>query len=938
MKILLYNELQAPKLKKQLDKTVKLLAAGDFKSAEVKKMPNTGYYRAKLDDANRLLFAFGRYNGETYLLLLEVILNHAYEKSRFLRGAAIDEAQLRPLQAPAPPEADVTPLRYVSPKQGTFHLLDKIICFDPAQQDIYELPTPLVIIGSAGSGKTALTLEKLKMLKGEVAYLSLSPYLVENARNLYYAHDYQNEDQNIDFLTFNEYLRGIQIPQGREISYRAFQQWFVKHVHRTKISEPYRLFEEFKGVLTGSPVHSAFLTRAEYLALGVKQSIFTAAQREEVYDVFEKYLDFLKTEGYYDPNIVSFEYLRQIEARYDFVVIDEVQDITNVQLLLILKSLKKPSNFMMSGDSNQIVHPNFFSWSKVKSLFFEQEMGFEFMRVLHTNYRNSQGVTALSNNLLRIKNLRFGSIDRESTFLIDAASELPGEVLLLPDDKPTKADLNAQTSLSAKYAVLVMNEKDKAQAKAFFQTPLLFSIQEAKGLEYENIILFNFVSGYEKEFSELTRGVQPEDLQEELRYNRAKNKEDKDLEVYKFFVNALYVALTRSVKNIYWVEQQRGHRLFELLGLRESKAQVKLSKQQSNREEWLEEARKLELQGKYEQAQQIRDRLSGIAYLSPEAYRELQEVALDPSKKEREVAKERKELFAYASARKHIHIIAKLAELQYGRAVQMMKDVRKAQKEVHKFVRLNRLHEGKRYIDEYGIDFPLDEQGNSALGVATMFGAVESIRGLLKQGASPLHANADGQRPIHLAFRSAVRNALYQDPQYPACTPAFLAQAVPMLRPPTVKYVFQNRLWSVHDRSMEYFLALLLRSAQDLLLDYKVMNDEREYLAERREFLTKKPSFNYGGTISKSLGELQQYWRAQYKVVDLGTNDFLAFLSLLPDSLVPEFRKKRPYLSSILSQNEVERDFLYNKRLFRRTSHGCYRLNPELVWEDGPGA
>lgn len=47
------------------------------------------YYRVWLDDTNRLLPMFVQYQQETVCLALEVIHQHAYEKSRFLRGAVI---------------------------------------------------------------------------------------------------------------------------------------------------------------------------------------------------------------------------------------------------------------------------------------------------------------------------------------------------------------------------------------------------------------------------------------------------------------------------------------------------------------------------------------------------------------------------------------------------------------------------------------------------------------------------------------------------------------------------------------------------------------------------------------------------------------------------------------------------------------------------------
>ena len=100
MNILFYNDLSYQSVKKNFDKVVKQLQNSDFAGAEVKKMQNTGYYRAKLDYENRLLFKFAKYNGQFYILLLEVILNHDYDKSRFLRGAEIDETKIQVLTKP----------------------------------------------------------------------------------------------------------------------------------------------------------------------------------------------------------------------------------------------------------------------------------------------------------------------------------------------------------------------------------------------------------------------------------------------------------------------------------------------------------------------------------------------------------------------------------------------------------------------------------------------------------------------------------------------------------------------------------------------------------------------------------------------------------------------------------------------------------------------
>jgi len=80
-----------------------------------------------------------------------------------------------------------------------------------------------------------------------------------------------------------------------------------------------------------------WLDREAYLGLGVRQSIFPEAQRAKVYDLFEKYLAFLGEARLFEPNIVAHGHLPACQARYDLVALDEVQDLTNVQLALLLR-------------------------------------------------------------------------------------------------------------------------------------------------------------------------------------------------------------------------------------------------------------------------------------------------------------------------------------------------------------------------------------------------------------------------------------------------------------------------------------------------------------------------------------------------------------------------------------------------------------------------
>jgi hypothetical protein len=209
MQVILYNQLNARSIP-NFQKMQGFLEAGDFRSADVKKVGHN-LYSARLDLSNRLLFSFYRSHDHTYILVLECIAHHAYNTSRFLRhGGTIDESKIPTLEYPEQAEAE--PLAYINPHLPTFHLLNKVMSFDDAQQAVYTLPPPCIVIGSAGSGKTALTLEKMKEAPGEVLYVTRSPYLVHNARTLYYALEYENDDQDVSFLSFAEYLASLRVP------------------------------------------------------------------------------------------------------------------------------------------------------------------------------------------------------------------------------------------------------------------------------------------------------------------------------------------------------------------------------------------------------------------------------------------------------------------------------------------------------------------------------------------------------------------------------------------------------------------------------------------------------------------------------------------------------------------------------------------------------
>jgi len=884
MDILVYKDLSYSGLAKQYKKTVAFLKDGDFISADIKKMKNTGYYRAKLDYENRLLFKFGYNNGKYCILLLEVIKNHNYDKSRFLQGVKIDEDKLIPLKTEKEiPKENTVELTYVNPHSNKFHLLDKYISFDKIQEDIFSVQPPVVIVGSAGSGKTVLTLEKIKPLKGNILYVTLSPYLAENSAKLYYSNNYLNEKQEVDFLSYKEFLETLRIIPRQELDYKSYERWLLPRKQALGIKNSYKLFEEFRGVLTGMDITKEYLSRDDYLGLGVKQSIYLSGERNKVYDAFLKYLEFIESNKLYDINIVSYKWLNFCRPKYDFIIIDEVQDFTNVQLYIILKSLKASESFILCGDANQIVHPNFFSWTHIKTMFYKHNISANEIKVLRTNYRNSAQITELSNRLLKIKNARFGSIDKESTYLIKPVADNKGEISFFKDTPRNRELINNKTSRSARFAVLVMNPEDKAEVKKTFKTPLIFSIHEAKGLEYENIIIINFISSNSSEFNEISKGISTKHLQDEsFVFSRGKDKRDKSLDAYKFYINSLYVAITRAVKNLYFFEKSEKHDILRLLNLTKVKP-VEIKQSVSSSDEWEQEVRKLEMQGKTEQAEEIKKTILNIQKpdwepITPDNIEQLKKDALQPDIYNK---KAKDKLFAYSILYDDIDTLHKLAALKYRKAMFYDKDRNSVFRKYYAAYQTDNAKVIEQNIKKYGVNYR-DQFNLTPLLAASVNGSLAIIEMLIKYNANPDLTDNFGKNPLQIALLHAYtgKNFFLK-----------LGQIYHGIVTEYVKIQVNGKLIKIDNKKIEYLLLNFFIALQEIIISKK--NIDREFTG-------------------------------------ITAPDIASVLASWPENILPEYRKKRTYISAVLSKNEIDSNNPWGKKILVRTERGFYLLNPDL--------
>ena len=576
----------------------------------------------------------------------------------------------------------------------------------------------------------------------------------------------------------------------------------------------------------------------------------------------------------------------------------------------------------MCGDSNQIVHPNFFSWAAVKSLFWQGLAGEaaqrQALQILQANYRNTRRVTAIANRLLKIKQARFGSVDRESNFLVTSTAGEEGDVKLVQAKDATLKMLDAASRGSVHHAVIVLRDEDKAAARAQLRTPLLFSVHEAKGLEYPHVLLYNLVSGQRSAYAEVAEGVAAADLEgETLDYRRAKDKADKSLELYKFYVNALYVAMTRAVQTLTLIESDTAHPLLDLLGLQAGETQA-AAVQTSTKEEWAQEARRLELQGKEQQAQAIRDTFLQHKPVpwqpwSQASVEELAAKAFDPA---HPGAKPRQALLDYALWHGQHRWIERLAKAGFQQARGMVMEgefmsVRPADMAVFRdtergigevmnqralsALRQRMLHASAarnfkdilRLCDVHGVDH-LTPVGATPLMLAARAGNLALVDALLERGADPQLRDEFGQS----AWQQAVNRAM-EDPVF---AKASLAALFDRLAPAALDVQTDGRLVRLERHQGEYWVLTLMLAG---------IKTQWSLCAAREQ-----------GPYKFSQG----FFAEQMHQV----------LENLPPHLWQPKRRKRSYINQVLARGEVASAYQPARKLWTRSGHGHYLPNPAM--------
>jgi len=377
------------------------------------------------------------------------------------------------------------------------------------QYRVVRAPGPVLLSGSAGSGKTTIAVHRLAAATGtatpgRVLYVTYSGWLRDHARGLF--HDLlacrgEHPARAPDFLTVHELYRmlvgeGAGARATAPVDYAEFSRWYEGQFRRTDAA---LAWEEIRGIVKGANLDPArpLLPRDEYEALGRKRAPAFAGERPRLHHVARRWQEHLEAGGRVDEIDLCRLALAAVPAggRYEHLICDEAQDLAELQMELLLRLVAGPSltGLFLAGDPQQVINPSGFRWAEVRSRVRERFLDWgrpaPELHALTRNFRSVRGIVELANEVLAFKRDRTGRSDGDLAEESVVAGAAP---ILVAGEESDLAD--AIRGFGPRCAVVAGSADLRERLQAALGTTRVFTVPEAKGLEFDVAILWGVVA------------------------------------------------------------------------------------------------------------------------------------------------------------------------------------------------------------------------------------------------------------------------------------------------------------------------------------------------------------------------------------------------------------------------------------------------------------
>jgi AAA domain, putative AbiEii toxin, Type IV TA system len=250
----------------------------------------------------------------------------------------------------------------------------------------------------------------------------------------------------------------------------------------------------------------------------------------------------------------------EINEKYEVVFCDEAQDFSRVELKFILSlseyvqydlSTTEQVPIVFAGDPLQTVNPTGFRAAEVKDLFYQElkeVAGFKLATdkmeyAPDFNYRSSQSIVNVANAVQFYRKKELDATVPKPQKAKRFEDGIDSTLNVFVDFQVVRHNKDLQKKLKYKTIIIPKNADEKEAYLEFYPFLKDFtnvkSAVEAKGIDYEQVVLFGFGAYF---------------IENEVEFNEAYE--------HRFFYNKLYVAVTRAQSELVIIDSAASEKQF----------------------------------------------------------------------------------------------------------------------------------------------------------------------------------------------------------------------------------------------------------------------------------------------------------------------------------------------------------------------------------------
>ena len=481
------------------------------------------------------------------------------------------------------------------------HTLDRfLVSLDPQQKGIVEKSFeggPWLIRGGPGTGKTLINLARIKRICREglgkdllqqgpvrIGFVTFNKPLSKSAEAMFKAISSDLGGAKVEFLTLDSMVYRLLKPiSSNQIAYESEQESVLRDIVSRLSSDRWDrayietvkqrrglgfLLDEFNEVILGNGLtkeddYISFARRGRKVAVQEKErGLIHALYGSWVHELRQRKWSTFAGKRFAAEQMIARGDIDVRQQQYDFLFIDELQDLSVIAIRLLTHMIKHTQNLTFTADTAQSIYLKSPSWSNIsEDIRFHSGNSF----ILRKSYRMTHEIE----RAVRPLRLNAGDAEKdndgidEAIFsgnrpswldsniekhpavaaelaqsLIEGRSVNPGQVAIITPDKATTKKVRQALEQRAIPCDIIANGKGLALGE---QAVHLLHVHAAKGLEFPFVIVV---------------GVAEDKYPQEAAMSNV--KDDGQLaEVMDKAKRLLYVALSRAARGLWMVTDHR---------------------------------------------------------------------------------------------------------------------------------------------------------------------------------------------------------------------------------------------------------------------------------------------------------------------------------------------------------------------------------------------